>query len=46
MTSGSVIAGRVAEMQAAMTAEPPSQVLGAFDRERAGHAYVKSTRNA
>jgi hypothetical protein len=46
MTSGSVITDHVAEMQAAMTAEPPSQVLGAFDRERAGHAYVNSTRKA
>ena len=35
MTAGSVIAGRVAEMQAAMASEPSNGVMGAFSREQA-----------
>jgi peroxiredoxin len=38
MTSPSTITERVAEMHAAMTAEPPSEAMGAFAREQAGLA--------
>jgi peroxiredoxin len=38
MTSPSTIAERVAEMQAAMAADPPNEVMGAFAREQAGLA--------
>ena len=35
MSSTSAIAGRVAEMHAAMEAQPPNEVMGAFAREQA-----------
>ena len=38
MTSPSTITERVAEMHAAMAAEPPSEAMGAFAREQAGLA--------
>jgi peroxiredoxin len=38
MTSPSTITERVAEMHAAMAAEPPVEVMGAFAREQAGLA--------
>ncbi|HEY1616082.1 MAG TPA: hypothetical protein VGG25_00610 [Streptosporangiaceae bacterium] len=41
-----MITDHVAEMPAAMTPEPPIQVLGAPNREQAAHAYVNGTRNA
>jgi peroxiredoxin len=38
MTAASTITDRVAEMHAAMTAQPPNEVMGAFGREQAALA--------
>jgi peroxiredoxin len=38
MAAAATIAGRVAEMQASMAAEPPNEVMGAFGREQAALA--------
>jgi hypothetical protein len=42
MTTALNITGRVAELHATMSAQPPNEVMGAFRREQAGRAATST----